>query len=58
MSNAKQIPSFRSEQEERAFWEQNDSSEYVDWGKAKLANMPSLKPSTNSRLYMLRSTVK
>ena len=34
----KPIPKFSSESEERAFWEsrKNDSTEYVDWTKAKL----------------------
>jgi hypothetical protein len=31
MSKLKPIPEFSSEAEERAFWEQNDSSEYLDW---------------------------
>ena len=48
MKKVKQIPAFKTEQEEREFWEQNDSSEYVDWGKAKLASMPNLKPSTKT----------
>jgi len=35
----KPIPKFANEAAERAFWEspQNDSTEYVDWSKAKLA---------------------
>ncbi len=33
----KPIPQFGSEQEERSFWESHDSSEYVDWSKAKKA---------------------
>lgn len=34
----KPIPEFSSEAKERAFWEspKNDSTEYVDWSKAKL----------------------
>lgn len=48
MSKVKQVPTFKTEQEERAFWEQNDSSEYVDWSKAKLASMPNLRPSTKT----------
>jgi len=44
----KLIPEFTSEQEERSFWESHDSSEYVDWGKAKKALLPNLKPSTKS----------
>ena len=31
----KSIPKFRNEAEERRFWETHDSSNYVDWSKAK-----------------------
>jgi predicted DNA binding CopG/RHH family protein len=46
----KPIPKFANEAAERAFWESpgNDSTEYVDWSKAKLAVFPKLKPSTES----------
>ena len=46
----KPIPKFANEAAERAFWEShgNDSTEYVDWSKAKLAAFPKLKPSTES----------
>ena len=46
----KPIPKFANEAAERAFWEssKNDSTEYVDWSKAKLAVFPKLKPSTES----------
>lgn len=46
----KPSPKFSSEAEERAFWEspKNDSTEYVDWSKAKLASFPKLRPSTET----------
>jgi predicted DNA binding CopG/RHH family protein len=46
----KRIPKFANEAEERAFWEspKNDSSEYVDWSKAKPAFFPKLSPSTET----------
>ena len=46
----KPIPEFSSEAEERAFWEshKNDSTEYVDWSKAKLVTFPKLRPSTET----------
>ena len=46
----KPIPKFASEAEERAFWELpgNNSADYVDWGKARLATFPKLKPSTET----------
>ena len=49
MSNrSKTIPEFNSEAEERAFWESHDSSEYIDWSKAKATRFPNLKPSTKT----------
>jgi len=44
----KALPEFRTEAEERAFWEQHDSSDYVDWSQAKSVSMPRLKPSTKT----------
>jgi predicted DNA binding CopG/RHH family protein len=40
------IPAFANEDEEREFWASADSSDYVDWGTARRADLPSLKPST------------
>lgn len=48
MSKLKKIPKFKSEAEERAFWESHDSSDYVDWLKAQPASLPNLKPSTRT----------
>lgn len=31
----KKMPQFKSEAEERAFWTKADSTEYIDWEKAK-----------------------
>jgi len=47
-SKRKATPSFASEADERAFWESHDSSEYVDWSKAKAVRLPNLKPSTKT----------
>ena len=44
----KKIPKFKSESEERRFWQKHDSSEYVDWSDAENVVMPKLKPSTRS----------
>jgi predicted DNA binding CopG/RHH family protein len=44
----KPVPTFRSEAEERRFWETHDSSPYIDWSKAQRARFPNLKPSTTS----------
>lgn len=48
MSKVKKTPEFKSEAEERAFWESHDSTEYVDWKQAKRAQFPNLKPSTKT----------
>jgi predicted DNA binding CopG/RHH family protein len=48
MSKLKKTPEFSSVKEERAFWEINDSSEYLDWSKAESASFPNLKPSTKT----------
>lgn len=44
----KTIPAFQTEGEERQFWENNDSTEFVDWSRAERVRMPNLKPSTTS----------
>ena len=44
----KEIPDFKDEEEERAFWATHDSSEYIDWDSAKSAILPQLKPSTKT----------
>jgi predicted DNA binding CopG/RHH family protein len=46
----KTIPKFANEAQERAFWESpnNDSTQYVDWSKAKIVSFPNLRPSTKT----------
>jgi predicted DNA binding CopG/RHH family protein len=44
----KPIPRFRSEAEERKFWERHDSTDYVDWSKAQRVQFPNLKLSTTA----------
>lgn len=44
----KAVPKFASEAEERAFWESHDSTEYLDWSKARKAVLPNLKPTTKT----------
>lgn len=45
---ARTTPKFRSEAEERRYWETHDSSGHVDWSKAERVRFPNLKPSTTS----------
>jgi len=35
MSKLKSIPKFKTEAEERRFWETHDSTDYVDWSKGQ-----------------------
>jgi hypothetical protein len=41
----KEIPIFKSEDDEREFWSSEDSTEYIDWNTAELTVLPNLKPS-------------
>ena len=43
----KPIPHFKSEAEERIFWQTHDSTEYVDWARAvRGVKFPNLKLTT------------
>lgn len=44
----KKTPTFANEKEEREFWQTHDSTEYVDWSKARKVTFPNLKPTTQS----------
>lgn len=44
----KKIPKFKNEAEERFFWQQNDSSDYIDWSEAEEVVFSKLKPSTRT----------
>ncbi len=48
MTKRKKVPDFKTEQEEREFWENHDSSEYLDLSEAERAILPNLKPSTKT----------
>lgn len=48
MKKFKKIPEFKSEDEEREFWATHDSTDYIDWSKAKRVVFPNLKPSTKT----------
>jgi predicted DNA binding CopG/RHH family protein len=41
----KRIPEFKDEDAERKFWAKADSTEYLDWSKAKREKLVRLKPS-------------
>jgi len=44
----KSVPVFKSEAEERRFWETHDSSLYLDWSKAERVRLPKLKPTSTA----------
>jgi predicted DNA binding CopG/RHH family protein len=48
MSKLKKIPVFKSEDEERKFWAENDSTEFIDWKKLEKVILTKLKPSTKT----------
>jgi predicted DNA binding CopG/RHH family protein len=47
-NNNKNIPKFNSIKAENEFWQQHDSSEFIDWSQAQQVDMPNLKPSLKS----------
>lgn len=49
MQNTTKAPQrFRTEAEEREYWESHDSSDVVDWSQARPVRLPALKPSTKT----------
>ena len=44
----KKIPKFKTESQERKFWNTHDSSEYINWDEAEEVTLPKLKPSTKT----------
>ena len=48
MKLKKQLPKFKSESEERRFWSTHDSTDYLDWSKAKRVLFPNLKHSVKT----------
>ena len=46
MKKLKRVPKFESEKQEREFWQNVDSTEYVDYKSLEHWNFPNLKLST------------
>ncbi len=44
----KNIPTFKSDEEERKFWASTDSSEYLNWDNGEVFSFPKLKSSTKT----------
>ena len=51
------MPEFQSEDEEQEFWATHDSTEYVDWSRARRVTFPNLKPSTRTISLRLPETL-
>ena len=45
MKPLKKIPEFKNGDEEKAFWDNHDSTDFVDWSTAQRVTLPNLKPS-------------
>jgi predicted DNA binding CopG/RHH family protein len=48
MKRLKKIPKFASEDEERKFWAEHDTTEYFDYSKARKAAFPNLRQTTRT----------
>ncbi len=48
MEKVKEIPKFKNEAEEHEFWENHDSTEFLDWNSAEETIFPKLKLSTKT----------
>ena len=48
MRKLRRPPKFKNEKEEFEFWSSHDSTDYVDYSKAKRVLFPNLKPSTRT----------
>lgn len=44
----KPLLTFANEAQERAYWETHDSTEHMDWSKARKVSLPNLKPTTKT----------
>jgi predicted DNA binding CopG/RHH family protein len=57
MSMKKQVPKFESEERERDYWAEHDSTEHIDWSSAEKVVFPQLKPSTETISLRLPETL-
>jgi len=48
MRRLKKIPEFKTEKEETNFWDTHDTTDYIDWRKAKRTIFPNLSPSSRA----------
>lgn len=55
MNKLKPMPTFESEQEEHEFWKAHDSTDYVNWDKAKEVTFGRLKKTPGEELVKYES---
>lgn len=48
------LPKFKNEDDERKFWDTHDSTEYIDWSKARHVTFPNLKLTKWSTSYVVK----
>lgn len=48
MGKKRKTPRFETEDQEREFWANEDSTDHVDWSKARRVTLPDLKPSVKT----------
>ncbi|MEI7988675.1 MAG: BrnA antitoxin family protein [Chloroflexota bacterium] len=53
----KNLPDFKNEDEERAFWASNSSDDYLEWDNAQFVFFPNLKPTTHTISLRLPQTM-
>jgi len=53
----KKVPEFQNEDEEREYWAGQDSTEVVDWSKARRVTFPNLKPTVKTISLRLPETL-
>lgn len=51
------VPKFRTEDEEREYWERTDSTKHVDWSDARAIRLPLLRPSSTAISVRLPDTL-
>jgi predicted DNA binding CopG/RHH family protein len=56
-NSLKKVPLFKTEKEEKKFWDTHDSSEYIDWNNSNKVAFSELKPSTQSISIRLPSSL-
>jgi len=44
----KRLPKFANEDQEREFWAQHDSADYLDWKQAERIVLPNLRPTSQT----------